>query len=215
MIQGNTNTGKIYQLEASCTTQPFKDLYSDMTFLSMMTSIVAITEYIWHYSFMPSHLLLADGTIRPHFPTFDQRFYSFTFGICSGTTCVHDDSVFWSDGSILTDPNWKGPVSSYPKNRMIIFNASIYVDLWERVMLLIYTIVYRLPWPETRNSEALPTIQQQDWTLAVLFSILCQWTRCCFRITRRVRLFSSVQARAFLVALSYLSGVSWGFQVNM
>ncbi|KAF1800153.1 hypothetical protein V8B55DRAFT_1393696 [Mucor lusitanicus] len=44
MIQGNTNTGKIYQLEASCTTQPFKDLYSDMTFLSMMTSIIAVAR---------------------------------------------------------------------------------------------------------------------------------------------------------------------------
>ncbi|KAL9559686.1 hypothetical protein MBANPS3_000309 [Mucor bainieri] len=125
MIQSNTNTGTIYQMDASCTTQPFKDLYSGLTFLSMMASVRAITEYIWNFKFMPSHRLLADGTIEPHFPTFDQRFYSFTIGICSGTTCVHDDSVFWSDGNIITDPNWKGPGSaSYPKNRMLIFNAS-------------------------------------------------------------------------------------------
>lgn len=127
MYQSNQNTGKLYQLDASCNSQTYQELYNNLPFSSIASYTLTIASYLWSYVDTPTHQITDDGKIRKWLHSYDERFWVFGIGICTGFICEPTTDGLRSTGNMFLQPNWSGPSSpGYPTDRMLLFN----VEYW-------------------------------------------------------------------------------------
>ncbi|KAL9545421.1 hypothetical protein MBANPS3_007160 [Mucor bainieri] len=126
MYQSNQNTGKVYQLDASCNSQTYQELYSNLQFSTIASYTLSIASYLWDYIDTPTHQITDDGKIKKWIHSYDERFWVFGIGICTGFTCEPTSDGLRSTGNIFSQPNWSGPSSpGYPTDRMLLFNVGV------------------------------------------------------------------------------------------
>ncbi|OAC99637.1 hypothetical protein MUCCIDRAFT_84564 [Mucor lusitanicus CBS 277.49] len=124
MYQSNQNTGKLYQLDASCNSQTYQELYNNLPFSSIASYTLTIASYLWSYVDTPTHQITDDGKIRKWLHSYDERFWVFGIGICTGFICEPTTDGLRSTGNMFLQPNWSGPSSpGYPTDRMLLFNV--------------------------------------------------------------------------------------------
>lgn len=122
--QANQNTGRLYQLDPSCSSQTLQELYSNLPLSTIATYTLTIAAYLWDYVERPTHQITDDGNIKKWLHSYDERFWVFGIGICTGSTCEPSSDGLRSTGNLLLQPNWTGPKSpGYPTDRMLLFNV--------------------------------------------------------------------------------------------
>ncbi|CAO0797448.1 unnamed protein product [Mucor circinelloides] len=126
MYQSNQNTGKIYQLDASCPSQLYQEMYSKHAFADVATYTLTIADYLWQYVDTPTHQITDDGKIKKWFHSYDERFWVFGIGVCTGSTCEPTSNGLRSTGNMFLQTDWAGPSSpGYPTDRVLLFNVAV------------------------------------------------------------------------------------------
>lgn len=120
----STHTGDyVVQLDPNC-----KRTYSfdkaSFSFNVIYANTKAITAFLWGYAKTPSHKIKDDLTIVKRLHNFDERFWTFTVGLCGADLCQSTDQGYQSTGAMFLSTNWTGPkFPGYPIDRIIIINV--------------------------------------------------------------------------------------------
>lgn len=131
-IYGDLNTGNIpgflelisenRQCKVSHQLDP-----NNFKFAEIWPSAIRMSSFL--ASQVATHVLRTDGSVDEVYHTEDQRFHIFHFGPCDSTGCrAQGDYVSDASRILLGSGNWQGPTNGYPRDRMIVFNASIQRD---------------------------------------------------------------------------------------
>ncbi|KAI8079407.1 hypothetical protein BDF21DRAFT_363185, partial [Thamnidium elegans] len=118
-----TNTGKYFvQVDRNCKTySTFGSLFS-----IIYPNTMAITHFLWGFAQTPSHQIKDDRTVIKNLHNFDERFWTFTVGLCGADACQATSEGLQSTGDMFISSEWKGPSApGYPVDRVIIINVAL------------------------------------------------------------------------------------------